>query len=113
MSEDEVSQIIYYKGFKNIQLISGDVFDTLAKYLSDYPETRIALLHLDMDVKEPTEYALELLYEKVVPNGLIVFDDYSTVAGESHAVDVFLKKYKLRIFKSKHYKVPSYVRKPL
>ena len=45
-----------------------------------------------MDVKEPTDFALEKLYERVVPGGLIVFDDYNSVAGETISVDNFLKQ---------------------
>jgi hypothetical protein len=64
-----------------------------------------------MDVREPTEFALESLYDRVVPNGLIVFDDYAAVAGETEAVDRFLSKRNLRLEKLSHYYVPSFVRK--
>ena len=74
----------------NIELVEGNIFDTLAKYLINYPATRIEFLHLDMDVMESTEHALNMLYERVVPNGLIVFDDYSSVAGETDAMDEFI-----------------------
>ncbi len=113
LSTIEVEKIMQQKGFQNIVLNKGNVFDTLPKYLNSYPETRIAFLHLDMDVKEPTTYALENLYNRVVPNGLIVFDDYNEVAGETEAVDEFLSKHKLKIEKSNHNHNPSYVRKPL
>ena len=104
--------IISHKGFENIELISGDVFETLPFYLKTNPSVRISLLHLDMDVKEPSSFVLEEMYDRVVPNGLIVFDDYNAVAGESEAVDSFLSKHKLRIEKSSHYSIPAYVRKP-
>ena len=113
LSTIEVEKIMQQKGFQNIVLNKGNVFDTLPEYLNSYPETRIAFLHLDMDVKEPTTYALENLYNRVVPNGLIVFDDYNEVAGETEAVDEFLSKHKLKIEKSNHNHNPSYVRKPL
>ena len=77
LSEEEVTDVLSSKGFENFNLVKGNVFDTLPKYLLDNPETRIALLHLDMDVKEPTDFALELLYDRVVPGGIIVFDDYN------------------------------------
>lgn len=101
------------KGFENFKLIKGDVFETLPKYLSDNPETRIALLHLDMDVKDPTHFALDLLYERVVPGGIIVFDDFNAVAGETISVDEFLDKHRLKIEKLPFYNVPAYVRKPI
>ena len=73
--DDEVASILNLKGFDNFELIKGNIFDTLPIYLEKHPETRLAFLHLDMDVKEPTDFALEHLYERVVPGGLIVFDD--------------------------------------
>jgi hypothetical protein len=66
-----------------------------------------------MDVKEPTDFALEILYERVVPGGLIVFDDYNAVAGETISVDDFSRKHKLKIEKLPFYNVPSFIRKPL
>ncbi len=109
---DEVKRIFEHKKFSNIVLNEGNVFDTLPDYLEKYPATRIAFLHLDMDVKEPTTFALDMLYERVVPNGLIVFDDYNAVAGETDAVDEFLSKKRLKIEKTSHYHVPSFIRKP-
>ena len=113
LSEEEVTDVLSSKGFENFNLVKGNVFDTLPKYLSDNPETRIALLHLDMDVKEPTDFALELLYDRVVPGGIIVFDDYNAVVGETISVDEFVAKHKLKLEKLPFYNVPAYVRKPI
>ena len=109
----EVSALLDLKGFENCQLIKGNVFDTLPAYLETNPETRLSFLHLDMDVKEPTDFALEVLYERVVPGGVIVFDDYNAVAGETISVDDFSRKHKLKIEKLSFYNVPSFIRKPL
>jgi len=113
LSEEEVADVLSSKGFKNFYLVKGNVFDTLPKYLSDNPETRIALLHLDMDVKEPTDFALELLFDRVVPGGIILFDDYNVVAGETISVDEFVAKHKLKLEKLPFYNTPAYVRKPI
>ncbi len=113
LKEDEVGHILSKKGFENFELVKGNVFDTLPRYLSNNPETRIALLHLDMDVKEPTDFALNLLNERMVPGGIIVFDDYNSVAGETISVDEFVGKHKLKLEKLPFYNVPAFVRKPL
>jgi len=113
LSKNEVESIFKHKGFQNVFLNEGNIFTTLPEYIEQFPATRIAFLHLDMDVKEPTAYALDYLYERVVPNGLIVLDDYAVVAGETDAVDEFLSKRKLTIEKSSHYYVPSFIRKPV
>ena len=112
LSEGEAKNILYSKGFENFSLVKGNVFDTLPAYLEDSPETRIALLHLDMDVKEPTDFALELLYERVVPGGLIVFDDYNAVAGATISADSFVKKHHLKLEKLPFYNAPAFIRKP-
>ncbi|MBD3756352.1 MAG: class I SAM-dependent methyltransferase [Gammaproteobacteria bacterium] len=112
LEQDEVSAILESKGFENFELIEGNVFNTLPLYLKKHPETRISFLHLDMDVKEPTDFALELLYDRVVPGGLIVFDDYTAVAGATIAADEFSQKHGLTIEKLPFYSVPSFIRKP-
>ena len=112
LSREEVEKIFKAKNFQNVYLNEGNVFDTLPQYLEMNPAARIALLHLDMDVKEPTTFALDLLYDRVVPNGLIVLDDYSAVAGETEAVDMFVAKHRLKIEKTTHYNVPAFIRKP-
>lgn len=113
LDEDEVKNILLSKGFENFNLIKGNVFDTLPSYLKNNPETRLALLHLDMDVKEPTDFVLQLLYERVVPGGIIIFDDYNAVAGETNSVDEFIKNYQLKLEKIPFYNVPTFVRKPI
>jgi hypothetical protein len=111
LPKGDVESIFNAKPFANYELVAGNVMETLPLYLDKNPATRIALLHLDMDVKEPTEYALDLLFDRIVPGGLIVFDDYSTVAGESDAVDAFIQRHSLKIQKLPFYKIPSYIRK--
>lgn len=109
LSQEEVNGILTYKGFQNIQMIKGNVFDTLPKYLLENPETRLALVHFDMDVKEPTDFAIEMLYERVVPGGLLVFDDYNAVAGETASVDALVAKFKLKLEKLPFYNIPAYI----
>jgi len=113
LSTAEVAVIFERKGIENFELIAGNVLHTLDAFLEEHPATRIALLHLDMDVKEPTQYALQRLYDRVVPQGLIIIDDYGTVAGATEAVDQFARAHGLHIQKAAHYKVPAYIQKPV
>lgn len=113
LSRDEVAELLAAKGFTNVELVKGDVMETLPKYLDENPHVRISFLHLDMDVKEPTAFVLDMLYDRVVPNGLIVFDDYNAVAGATDAVDTFVARHKLPVGKLPFYNVPAFVRKPL
>ena len=113
LNELEVEQILSSKNFENFELIKGNVLETLPQYLERNSECRISFLHLDMDVKEPTDFALDQLYDYVVPGGLIVFDDYSAVAGATISADRFAKKHGLKIEKLPYYCVPAFIRKPL
>ena len=51
----------------------------------------ITLLRLDGDWYESTKVCLENLYDKVIPGGYIIIDDYGHHEGCKIAVDEFLK----------------------
>jgi len=109
IKQRELAKILENKKIENIELIKGDIFETLDQYLIKRPQTRISLLHLDLDVFAPTEYALNLLFDHVVSGGIIVFDDYNSVEGATLAVDNFIKRSNLALVKNSFYSVPSYV----
>jgi hypothetical protein len=77
--------------FNRAELIRGDVVNTIPQYVKENPGLRISLLHLDLDLYEPTKVALEYLYPKVVSGGVVLFDEYGMngFPGESAAVDEF------------------------
>lgn len=108
----EIEELMRRKGFQNFDLVQGNIFTTLPIYLEENPHTRLALLHLDMDVKEPTAFALDILYDRLVPGGIVVIDDYNSVAGATEAVDEFISKKSLKLEKLTHYYVPTFFRKP-
>ena len=113
LSVDEARSILATKRLNNIELVEGNVFDTLPSYLDKAPETRISLLHLDMDVKEPTDFVLEQLYDRVVPGGLVIFDDYNAVFGATVSADTFVASRNLKLEKLPFYSVPAFFRKPI
>jgi O-methyltransferase len=53
---------------------------------------KIAILRLDGDWYASTKICLEYLFDKVVPGGFIIIDDYGLYSGCKKAVDEFLKK---------------------
>jgi len=59
---------------------------------------KIAILRLDGDFYASTKVCLEYLYDKVVPNGLIIIDDYGTYEGCKKAVDEFRMKKNIHSF---------------
>ncbi len=59
---------------------------------------KIALLRLDADLYHSTKICLENLYSKVVPNGIIIIDDYGTYEGCRSATDEFRQDNKITNF---------------
>lgn len=109
IQKDELKNFLDKKQFKNITLVKGNVLDTLPTYLHSANYSKIALLHLDMDVYEPTAYVLEQLYSRVVSGGIIMIDDYNTVEGATRAVDEFFVNKPEKVQKlSLNYK-PSFI----
>lgn len=76
---------------KRIFIEEGDVAETIPRYVERNPGLRISLLHLDIDLYAPTMTALEHLYPRVVPGGLVVLDEYGMTewGGESKAFEEY------------------------
>ena len=71
-------------------LVSGDITETAAKYVSERPGFRISLLYIDLDVEVPTYEALSAMWDRVVKGGMVVFDEYAFHKwSESAGVDRF------------------------
>lgn len=111
ISEDELNNVFCHKSFKNYELIQGDISNSVPKYLKEHPELKISLLHVDVDVYEPSKVILKYLYNRVVKGGLIVFDDFGTVFGETKAVDEYFFEQNVIIEKLPISHIPSYIRK--
>lgn len=110
LEKEDIEKALNKKGYSNYELVQGNILDTLDDYLNRNPHTKISLLHIDTDVYEPAKYALEKLFDKVVKGGVIVFDDYATIEGETKAIDEFFRdsNYILKKFTFSHTK-PSYI----
>jgi hypothetical protein len=92
-----------------IELVVGDLVETAPAYVTANPGLRIALLHLDVDVYEPTLAALEAFYPQVVHGGIVVFDEYGLRQwpGESRAVDKYFGRNAPRIEKLPYCSTPG------
>lgn len=109
ISVEELQQALTAKGHDNIELIKGDVFETVPALIEQQPHLRIALLHLDLDVYEPTKACLDAFLPHMTPGGLIVFDDYNAVEGATRAADEFCRAYGFSIQKMSFYNVPAFI----
>ena len=73
----------------NVELVKGDIAKTAADYVAQRPQTRVALLHVDVDLYEPTLAALEAFYPHVVRGGVVILDDYGAFPGANRAIEEY------------------------
>ena len=106
----ELNDILLDKKFSNFELVKGDVKKTIPNLIKQHPVFKISLLHLDMDIYEPTKFTLNKLFPHVVKGGIILIDDYSRVHGATKATNEFLKnKIHLKIETLKFNKKLKYI----
>ena len=76
------NQIIYHKGY------IPEVF-----YQLPNPPDSIVYMHVDLNSTKPTIASLEFFFPKLIPGGVILFDDYgwNNHKDTKHAVDDFFK----------------------
>lgn len=90
-SFERVQRRITRLGFaENVKLIKGFFENTLPQL----GEKKFSLVHLDCDLYQSYRTCLEFFYDKVLPGGYIVFDEYDFSApvypGAQKAIDEFL-----------------------
>jgi hypothetical protein len=74
-----------------LRYIKGPCEQTLA-VPGNIPD-KIAVLRLDTDWYESTRVELEVLFDRLVPGGVLIIDDYGHWAGAKKAVDEFFAAY--------------------
>ncbi len=112
IAPDELQTALRHKKIDNVTLIPGDILETAPQWVAQNPELKIALLHVDVDVYEPTKASLENLFDRVVAGGIVILDDYGTVAGATRAIDEFLAGRNLTIEKLPLAHIPAFLVKP-
>lgn len=113
ISKAELEKHLKNKKAENIELVEGNIMETLPVFLKDNPDLKISLLHIDVDVYEPTKLILETLWNKISKGGVLVLDDYNTVEGETRAVKEFFKDNNTIVIQSSpYYHIPSFIIKP-
>lgn len=78
----------YLSRFSNVKVIKGRIQDVS----SIMDEKKFSFVHLDMDLYEPTAFALDFFDQRLLPGCVIVVDDYGflTCPGVKQAVDEFM-----------------------
>ena len=93
---------------EGIELVKGNILETIPNYLEKRPSLKISLLNLDTDVYEPAVITLEKLYPRVCKGGVIIIDNYAKVPGETKAVDEYFKDLDVEINKFPFSSTPCY-----
>jgi hypothetical protein len=90
-----------------VDLVAGDIGTTSASYVASRPGFRISILYMDLDLYNPTYDALRNLWSRVVPGGIVVFDEHGYHAwSESSAVEQFVREHNL-VLRSTKMKAPT------
>jgi len=87
----EVEANLRSTGYDAFHLVQGDVLQTIPGRTPD----QIALLRLDTDWYESTRHELDCLFDRLVPGGVLIVDDYGHWQGSRKAVDEFLHEREL------------------
>ena len=109
ISESDLDMYLKKKNFSNYSLVRGDICNTLPEYLKNNPAKRFSLIHIDVDVYEPTKYILENTWDKIVKGGICILDEYGLEEGETKAVDEFIHNKNILIQKLPYKYKPSFI----
>lgn len=67
ISVDQLTTVLNHKRVnENVELIKGDITQTVPDYIKNNPHLKISLLNLDTDVYEPAIVILEQFYPRIV-----------------------------------------------
>ena len=116
ISTEQLEQLFKYHRITNFELIPGDICETVPLYVQNNPGMKVSLLNIDCDFVEPTFCVLENLYDKVMPGGVILLDNYAGegTSGESYhgdtiGVDKYFNNKKIQINRFPWASRPCYI----
>lgn len=110
ISKEQMYQVLATNNLdKGVDLIEGDITQTVPEYVKDHPALKISLLNLDTDIYEPAVTILEYLYPRIVKGGILILDDYGVFPGETKAVDDYFKGTNIIIRKFPYAMTPCYI----
>lgn len=93
-SQEEFRAMIDLYDFEDRLIIQkGLIQDTLTPLLKTQPELRFSFVYCDTDLYEPTALILEHVAPRLMPGGLLVFDEWNMAEypGEGRAVNEWLE----------------------
>lgn len=110
ISVEQLEEVLRHKEIgKNVELVKGNILQTVPDYVRDHPEFKISLLNLDTDIYEPASVILEYLFPRIVRGGVLILDDYGVFPGETQAVDEYFQDKDVTINKFSFCSTPCYI----
>jgi len=110
---DQLRDVLRRKGVgEGVALVPGDVRETVPRWCADNPAARVALINLDTDVAEPARTVVDHLWPRLVPGGILMFDDYGVFPGETEVADALAAREGLRVERLPYRATPAFVVKP-
>ena len=107
---DQLRAVLRHKGCgEAVELVAGDICETVPAYVRDNPALEIALLNLDTDIYEPAVVILDHLFPRIVKGGVLVLDDYGVFPGETKAVDDYFRGTGVEILRFPFSATPCYI----
>ncbi len=107
---EQLHDILKFKNCDDdVNLIEGNITETIPEFVKSYPEIKIALINLDVDVYEPSVTILEHLYPRLQKGGILILDDYGVFPGETKAVDDYFRDKVVHIKKFPFTSTPSFL----
>lgn len=95
--DDFIASLEKISLYHNLDLIQGDITETVPHFKAQNPQLKISLLHVDVDLYEATRVCLEQFYPSMVKGGIVILDDYGVFPGANKAVDEFFLDHKMKI----------------
>ena len=70
----------FLRHISKVELVKGNICQTLPQYLEAHPHLVVSLLNVDFDLFEPTKVALEHLVPRMPKGAIIAFDQLNSSA---------------------------------
>ena len=110
ISIEQLKEVLAFKGCdRNVEYIKGDICVTVPEYVKSNPGVKIALLHLDVDIYEPSSCVIEHLFPKLATGGILVLDDYGIFPGATKAVDDYFAGRPERVQRLTYTRAPAFL----
>lgn len=81
ISKEQLLDVFKRKEVSNVELIEGDITETVPHYVEVHPELKISFLNVDCCAFEPILVVLKNFYERIVSGGILLLSDWGTSVG--------------------------------